>query len=139
MDHMTKFLPAVLAFVVALLLGGGASTARADAACFHDARANLASCVSQCRSDFVAAKLTCRNVDPTCGAACLAGRGQCRDDVNDILQTGQLPGGGTLASCSGGTDQCKATLQAAKQACGAPCQAADTQCDECVDAAQVAA
>ncbi|HLY37970.1 MAG TPA: hypothetical protein VKU61_08040 [Candidatus Binatia bacterium] len=139
MGRITKFLPALVAFAVAALLAGDASSARADAACFHDARANFASCVSQCRSDFVAAKLTCRNVDPACGAACLAGRAQCRDNVDEILQTGQVPGGGTLANCSGGTDQCKATLQAAKQACGAPCQASDTQCNECVDNAQVAA
>jgi hypothetical protein len=59
------------------------------------------------------------------------------DNVQTILQTGQLPDGSPLANCSGGTDECKASFRTAKQACGAPCQPADTQCAECVDNAQV--
>lgn len=129
----------VLVLSVAVLLGAGVSNARANATCILNAKATFRSCVSQCKSDFVDARLTCRNVQPACGEACLAGRQACLDNVNNILQTGQVPGGGTLANCSGGTDQCKATFQAAKQTCGAPCQPLDAACTGCVDNAQVAA
>jgi len=129
-----------LVLSAAMVLAGSAwSSARADAACVLNARANFRSCVSQCKSDFVAARLTCRNVQPACGEACLAGRQACLDNVEAILKTGQLPGGGTLANCSSGTDQCKAIFDAAKQACGAPCQPSDAQCTGCVDNAQVVA
>ena len=130
----------VLVLSTAILLAGSElSAAWADVACVQDARGNYRSCVTQCKSDFVASRLTCRNVDPVCGAACLAGRQTCLDNVQTILQTGQLPDASTLANCTGGTNQCKATLQTAKQACGAPCQASNTQCTECVDNAQVVA
>jgi hypothetical protein len=122
-----------------LLVAVGVLNARADATCFQDAKGNYQSCVSQCRSDLVAARLGCRNVDPACGQACLAGRQQCLDGVQNILQTGLLPDGSSLANCTGGTDQCKATLQTARHACGAPCQPTDTACNECVDNAQVVA
>ena len=136
---MRRF-PGVLALSAAIVLAcSGLSTVQADVTCLQDARANFRSCLGQCRSDFVAARLTCRNIDPVCGAACLAGRQQCVDGVEAILQTGQLPDGSTLANCTGGTNLCKANLQAAKQACGAPCQVSDTQCNECVDNAQVVA
>jgi len=116
----------------------GAGVAWASAACFQDARANFQSCLSQCKSDLVAARLTCRNVNTACGEACLAGRQACLDNVQTILQTGQLPDGSPLANCSGGTDECKATFKAARQACGVPCQPADTECADCVDNAQIA-
>jgi len=128
----------VLALSAAMVLAGsGFSNARADATCVQNAKATFQACVSQCKSDFVDARLTCRNVQPACGEACLAGRQACLDNVNNILQTGQLPDGSPLANCTGGTDQCKATFQATTKACGAPCQPSDTQCTECVDNAQV--
>jgi hypothetical protein len=130
-----KVLRGVLGLTAAMSLV--ASVAWGDATCLQNAKANFQSCASQCKSDLIAARLTCRNVDPACGAACLAGRQACLDNVQAILQTGQLPGGGTLANCSGGTDQCKANFQAAKQACGAPCQPTDSVCTGCVDNAQV--
>lgn len=120
-----------------VLAGSGLSNARADATCVQNAKATYRACASQCKADFVDARLTCRNVQPACGVACLAGRQACFDNADNILQTGQLPDGSTLANCSGGTDQCKASLQAAKQACGAPCQPTDTACKECVDNAQI--
>ena len=122
---------------VMLFAGSGWSNARADATCVQNAKTNFQACTRQCKQDFVDARLLCRNIQPVCGEACLAGRQVCLDTVNTILQTGQLPGGGTLANCSGGTDECKAIFQAGKQACHAPCQSLDTQCLECVDAAQV--
>jgi hypothetical protein len=120
-----------------VLAAAPSSPAHADAVCVHNAKATFRSCVSQCKSDFVDQRLTCRNVQPACGEACLAGRQACLDNVNSILQTGQLPDSSTLANCSGGTDQCKATFQAARQACGAPCQPSDAACTGCVDNAQV--
>jgi len=123
---------------VMVLAGSVRSDAGTDAACVQSAKTNFAACARQCKQDFVDARLLCHNIQPVCGEACLAGRQVCLDTANTILQTGQLPGGGTLANCSGGTDQCKAALQAAKQACHAPCQSLDTVCLECVDAAQVA-
>ena len=122
----------------AALVVVGAGVAWANPACFQDARANFQSCQSQCKSDLAAARLTCRNVDPACGEACLAGRQACLDNVQAILQTGQLPDGSPLANCSGGTDQCKTSFRTAKQACGAPCQLTDMQCADCVDNAQIA-
>jgi hypothetical protein len=128
----------VLVLSAAVMLAGGwVSKARADAMCLQNAKTAFRSCASQCKSDFVDARLTCRNVQPACGQACLAGRQACLDNVNLILETGQVPGGGTLANCNGGTDQCKATFQAARQACGAPCQPSDAACTGCVDNAQV--
>ena len=112
--------------------------ARVDAGvCVQNAKDNFLACKSQCKSDFVDAKLTCRNILPSCGEACLAGRQQCFDNVDAIKQTGQVPGGTTLDNCSGGTDACKAAFQAAKQACGVPCNG-DAPCMDCVDQAQVA-
>jgi hypothetical protein len=120
----------------ALLQLGAVATARADLACKQQAKDDYRACKQTCKDDYRAAKLTCRNVDPTCGTACLAGRQVCRDDVDAILSTGQLPGGGTLADCADGTDGCRARLADAKDACGAPCNG-DPTCDACVDAAQV--
>lgn len=108
--------------------------------CVANAAADNVACKKQCQSDFLAAKLVCGNIDPTCGTACLAGRQACLDNVQAILDTGLLPDGTQFDSvnCSGGTDQCKATFAAAKAACNPPCQPADTTCKDCVDAAQVA-
>jgi hypothetical protein len=133
-----RALRGVLVLSAAMVLAGsGSSSAQAATACVQNAKANFLACASQCKQDFVDARLLCRNVQPACGEACLAGRQACLDNANTILQTGQLPDRSTLANCSGGTDQCQATFQAAKLACHAPCQSSDTQCLECVDNAQV--
>jgi hypothetical protein len=128
----------VIALTAAMTLAGSAS-AWADATCLTNARADFRSCLTQCRSDFVDSRLTCRNVQPACGEACLAGRQTCLDNVQNILETGVLPDGSPLANCTGGTDECKAALQAARKACGAPCQPTDAACTGCVDNAQVVA
>ena len=113
-----------------------ASAARADLACKLQAKDDYVACKQDCKDEYRADKLVCRNIDPTCGIGCLAGRQACRDGYEAIRDTGQLPGGGTLANCTTGTDGCRADLDAAKVACGAPCNG-DPTCDTCVDAAQV--
>jgi hypothetical protein len=110
------------------------------------AKANFQDCQSQCQSDYQSAKLVCRNINPGCGLGCLAGRQACFDTVNQVLQTGQLPDGSTLADCSGGTDACAATYQSTVAACPdiscsgqqCTCQPTDSTCNDCVDQAQVA-
>ena len=129
----------ILVLAGGVLLAGGRPARAGTASCLADAKANFLSCRNQCKSDFVDTRFTCRNVQPACGEACLAGRQECLDTVEGILKTGQLPDGGALANCGGGTDACKAALQAAKRQCGTPCQATDAQCNECVDNAQVVA
>lgn len=136
---MKIFGSAFLVGTAMVLVAGGWSNAQADATCFQNARGDFQSCMSQCRSDFVAARLTCRNVQPACGQACLAGRQQCLDAAQNILETGQLPDGSTLANCTGGTAQCKAAFATARQACGAPCKPTDAACTGCVDNAQIVA
>ncbi|MFN8543754.1 MAG: hypothetical protein U0807_06065 [Candidatus Binatia bacterium] len=128
------------AMVLATMLAGGAVPARAqaDATCTRQAKSTYAACRAQCKDDFLSARFTCKGVDPACGKACLAGRQVCSDAIDAILETGQVPGGATLANCPTGTDGCKAALQTAKQVCGAPCNA-NPVCDACVDAAQVLA
>jgi len=121
--------------VAALVFVCAARPVRADE-CGQGAHSEFRSCHSTCRDDFNSAKFACRGVDPTCGTACLAGRMACFDDVNTILETGQLPGGGTLDNCTDGTDGCMQRLAAAKTACGAPCKG-DSTCTDCVDSAQV--
>jgi hypothetical protein len=104
--------------------------------CKDNATATYKDCKDQCKSDYLDAKFTCRNIDPACGTACLAGRQQCFDNVEQIKDTGQVPGGGTLDNCSGGTNACAAAFLQAKTDCGAPCNG-DTTCQDCVDQAQV--
>jgi hypothetical protein len=138
---MGKIMPR-LATTVALTLALGTvwvSSATADLACKLQAKEEYRACKADCKTDYRSTKLSCRNVDPACGLGCMAGRQACRDAVDAILDTGQLPppGGGTLDNCVDGTDGCKARLQAAKDACGAPCAPGDEACDSCVDAAQV--
>ena len=121
----------------ATLLLMGVRAASADTACIQQARTDYQACRNQCQDDYRDAKFSCRGVDPACGTACLAGRMACFDDVDAILATGQLPnGGGTLDNCTDGTDGCQSRFQAAKTACGAPCNG-DPTCMECVDGAQV--
>jgi hypothetical protein len=138
----------VLIVIGAAVLCSATFATRVDAGvCKDNAVAAYLDCKGQCKSDFVDAKLTCRNVQPACGEACLAGRQQCFDNVEVILDTGQVPGGGTLDNCSGGTDACKAAfLDTAANTCGATCtQGAhpsctcngDQTCQDCVDQAQV--
>lgn len=134
-----------LLVIGAVALGSAAFVARANAGvCKDNAIAAYRDCKSQCKSDFVDAKLTCRNVQPACGEACLAGRQQCFDNVEVILDTGvvshhcsmsgsqcQVDGDcpvgetcvtDTLANCSGGTDACQAAfLNTATNSCGATC------------------
>lgn len=126
-----------LGALVGVALAGG--VALADAQCKVAARDEYLACKADCKEEYRSAKFVCRNIDPTCGLACRAGRAACMDVVESILATGQLPGGGTLADCATGTDGCKQTLEAAKTACGAPCTPGDQVCDDCVDAAQVTA
>jgi len=113
--------------LAAALVLGWTARASADASCIQQA-------------DYHDSKFACRGVEPSCGTACLAGRQVCQDGVEAILDTGQLPAGGTLADCATGTDGCKATLQADKQTCpGWPCQLSDQACNDCVDGKQVTA
>lgn len=119
--------------------------------CVKDAHGVYKECKQSCRDDYVSARLVCRGVDPVCGTACVSARHACAAQVKQILETGQLPDGSTLANCSGGTDACDAALLQAKQACwaqycssGQTCtscgQTADpTTCYECVDPAQATA
>lgn len=121
------------------------SSAYADAACRQTAKDAYVACRAQCKNDFVDAKFACRDVQPGCGEACLAGRQQCFDNVDLILQTGTVrhcsatiadacqidadcPSGetcatdGTLANCLGRTDACEADfLNTAQTTCGATC------------------
>lgn len=128
------------------LLLVGASIARADLACRQTAKENYLACKSQCKSDFLDARFTCGNVQPACGEACLAGRQQCFDNVDLVLETGVVSGhcsmtsgdqchldgdcptgetcvaDSTLANCPGGTDACQAAfLATATNTCGATC------------------
>ncbi len=126
--------------VGALSLGLGVTSATGQTpplSCIGQAKADYAACRTQCKQDFVDARFGCRNVNPQCGEACLAGLEACLENVDNILQTGMLPDGSDLPNCTGGTDQCKANFKAAKTACGAPCAPSDTQCNDCVDQAQV--
>lgn len=123
--------------VVSLFAVTAAGAARADLSCKLQAKNDYVACKQTCKEDYRDAKLTCRNVDPACGTACLAARQVCRDGYEAILATGEIPGGGTLASCATGTDGCRSDLEAARLSCGAPCNG-DATCDACVDAAQVA-
>jgi hypothetical protein len=107
-------------------VGGTAAIAHADAACLAQSKETFKACRQQCADDYKDDKFRCRNVDPACGNACLAGREVCLEPIND-----------TLDAC---LDGCKATLQQTKQDdCHAPCAVGDTVCDSCVDAAQVQA
>jgi len=131
-----------------LLMGTAVfTTARVAGAmnqCRQNAQLNFGVCLSQCQDDFTAAKFQCKNVDPVCGKACLAGWEGCHQTLQSILDTGQIPEPSPtppaqLPNCTGGTDQCDADFTAAKTACpGAPCAPTDTVCNDCVDNAQVA-
>ncbi len=150
----------VLLVVGAVLLFAGKVTAQSPTPtpsvgqCIQSARQNNQDCKSQCDDDFITAKFICQGIPPACGIPCLAGFAACRQQVENILDTGQAPNptpGGPpipLDNCSGGTNACDQTFQAAKQACynAAPsctqppcnsCQITDTTCNDCIDTAQV--
>ncbi|MGD0946985.1 MAG: hypothetical protein ABSA52_06110 [Candidatus Binatia bacterium] len=128
-----------LLIVSVMVVTAHRSATAAPNACVMAARQTFQACQSQCRDDFVSASLVCRNIDPACGTACLAGRQACFDSADQILSSGKLPDGSDLATnCIGGTDACKAVFVQAKQTCGAPCQPTDQTCTNCVDQAQVA-
>jgi hypothetical protein len=123
----------------------------ADLMCKMNAKAAYKDCQAQCKSDFTDAKFVCRNIQPACGDACLAGRQACFDGVEEILDTGVVTGhcsvtmsdpclidaecpnaescvaDSTLANCTGGTNACNAvfTTQATGDpgsgGCGATC------------------
>jgi len=143
-----RILTAAVLAGAAMLAAGPASAVNQ---CVRDARQAVKDCRQSCQEDFTAAKLTCRNIAPACGEACLQGRRACEQGVEQILQTGLLPGGNTLANCAGGTDSCDAALQQARQACWAQyCASGQTctscaqttdkgSCWECIDPAQVTA
>jgi len=138
---------AVLAGVVMCVAG----SAGAINQCVNDARQAYKDCRQSCQDDFTAARLTCRNIAPACGEACLQGRQTCVAGVEQILQTGQLPGGNTLENCASGTNGCDAALLQARQACWAQfCAPGQTctscaqttdkaSCWECIDPAQLTA
>ncbi len=150
----------VLLVVGAVLLFAGKVTAQSPTPtpsvgqCIQSARQNAMDCKQQCDDDFIAAKFICQGIPPSCGIPCLAGFTACRQAVENILDTGQLPNptpGGPpvpLPNCAGGTNACDQTFQAAKQACYDPacpsgpnmctsCQPNDTTCQDCIDTAQV--
>jgi len=134
---MRSIAPTALAALVVLTgIVALRGTAHADAACKQQAREEFLACKQDCKEDYRSARLTCRNIDPACGLPCMANRQVCRDAYEDVRATGQLPGGGTLDNCPSGTDGCRAALEDAKTACGAPCNG-DPGCDACVDDAQV--
>lgn len=129
-----------------------ASAASATNTCVQSARQTYKDCKQSCQDDFTAAQLTCRNIEPGCGEACLEGRSTCTTGVEQILDTGQLPGGTTsLANCADGLNGCDAALQQARQACWAQyCASGQTctscaqttdqvSCWECIDPAQLTA
>jgi hypothetical protein len=139
----------LLAVVVATTTGSARAQTPmpSPSPCQMKAREHFISCMGQCRETVTAERLACRNVDPTCGEACLAGRQACLDQVQTILTSGALPDGTDVANCSGGTDACKATFHTARQACidaSCPigktcsyCEPSDQTCTACVDQAQV--
>jgi hypothetical protein len=109
-----------------------ASAASATNTCVQSARQTYNDCKQSCQDDFTAAQLTCRNIEPACGEACLEGLSTCTASVEQILDTGQLPGGTTsLANCADGLNGCDAALQQARQACWAQYCASGQTCTSC--------
>ena len=127
------------AIITVIALSLFSATAQATSECSVAAADAFRTCKADCKDEFRAAKLSCRGVEPVCGTACQAGRQVCFDAVDAALDTGQVPGGGTLTNCTDGTDGCKARLQTDKATCGAPCAPGNTVCDTCVDGFQVTA
>ena len=110
-------------------VGGAVATAQADPACLAQSKETFKACRQQCGDDYKDDKFRCRNVDPGCGNACLAGREVCLEPIRAILD--------------GCVDGCKETLRDYKNTiCPAQC-ASDpdpVSClDNCIDGAQVQA
>jgi hypothetical protein len=89
-----------------LFVGAGFATA-GDPACVLQAKQDYLSCKSDCRDTFRDDKFRCRNVDPTCGNACLAGRETCLEPYLQVL-----------TDC---TDHCRVVLGQGKQDCAQGC------------------
>ena len=92
--------------VMGLVVGGfflapAVAGAVVDPACFLQAKNDYVQCKSDCRDTFRDDKFRCRNVQPACGNACLAGRERCLDPYLQVL-----------TDC---VDGCDATLQQGKQ------------------------
>ncbi len=137
----------LFSLIGAAVLGSVMFAARSDAGvCKDNAIAAYKDCQAQCKSDFLDAKFTCRDIQPACGEACLAGRQACFDGVEEILDTGVVQGhcsvtnsdpcltdsdcpntetcvvDQTLANCTGGTNACNAAFtNTATNSCGATC------------------
>jgi hypothetical protein len=89
-----------------VFLGRGVAGA-VDPVCVSQARSDFLSCKNDCRSTYRDDKFRCRNVDPTCGNACLAGRERCLEPYLQVL-----------TDC---VDGCNATLLQGKQDCATQC------------------
>src|SRR5947207_2386790 len=127
---------------MALMAGGvflSPGVARAvDPACILQAKSDYVACKTDCRDNLRDDKFRCRNVDPACGNACLAGRERCLEPYLAVL-----------TDC---IDGCHATLQQGKadcaQQCGCTlgpncqsncCDDQNTCYNDCLDPKQVAA
>ena len=93
--------------VSGLLLGARVATATVDPACILQARDDFRSCKDECKQSFRDDRFRCRNVDPACGNACLAGRERCLDPYLQVL-----------TDC---LDDCKTGLQQGRQTCAGSC------------------
>ena len=89
------------------VLSPGIGRATVDPQCILQARDDFVSCKAECRQTFRDDKFRCRNVDPTCGNACLGGRERCLEPYLQVL-----------TDC---VDGCKADLQQGKQTCAGNC------------------
>jgi len=107
--------------VIGLLMVGGLflspGLARADLACILQAKDDFRGCRADCLDNYRDDKFRCRNVDPACGNACLAGRERC---LEPFLQV--------LTNC---LDGCRDTLKGHKTDCASMCQCGTPQ--ECRD------
>jgi hypothetical protein len=108
---------------LALLAAGRLAFATANPACRLQAVEEKRACVAECKEDYRAALFRCRNVDPACGNACLAGRERCLEPFTAILD--------------GCVDGCRDTLQAAKARCQQDCNGDQGCLDACIDQAQI--
>jgi hypothetical protein len=126
--------------IMTALVAGGLflvpPSAGADETCILQAKTDYQACRAECRDTLRDDKFRCRNVDPACGTACLAGRETCLDPYLQVL-----------TDC---IDGCRATLDQGRQDCaqqcgctlGSGCQTnccnATNQCyDDCLDPKQV--
>jgi hypothetical protein len=98
--------------VMGLVVGGfflapHVARATVDPACILRAKNDYLQCKSDCQSTFRDDKFRCRNVQPACGNACLAGREACLEPYDQVL-----------TDCING---CDSTLQQGKQDCASGC------------------